>query len=127
MDYGKKIERHMPVCLECGDRIRYGRVDKKFCCDDCRSRYYNAAAKSGRMFRRRVFRILARNYEVLENLLKAGVDSIDMIDIAAMGFSPAFVTSYTRSGKHDEYGCFDIKYIMTRTRVYSISKIQNFD
>lgn len=117
----------MPTCLECGDRIRYGRIDKKFCCDDCRVRYYNAAAKIGRSFRRRVFSILTRNYEVLETLLKAGVDSIDIIDLAAMGFSPDFVTSHTRSGKHNEYGCFDIKYIMTRTRVYSISKIQNFD
>ncbi len=127
MEYEKKIERHMPVCLECGDRIRYGRVDKKFCCDDCRARYYNAAARSGRSFRRRVFNILTRNHEVLEGLLKADVDSIDMIDLASMGFSPAFVTSHTKSGKHDEYTCFDIKYRMTRTRVYSISKIQNFD
>ncbi len=127
MEYEKKYERHMPTCLECGDRIRYGRIDKKFCCDDCRVRYFNAAAKTGRAFRRRVFAILVRNHEVLESLLKAGVDSIDIIDLAAMGFSPTFVTSHTRSGKHNEYGCFDIKYIMTRTRVYSISKIQNFD
>lgn len=127
MGYEKKGGRHMPVCLECGDRIRYGRTDKKFCCDDCRTRHYNAAARSGRAFRRRVFRILVKNYEVLEGLIKAGVESIDIIDLAAMGFSPTFVTSYSKAGKHNEYGCFDIKYIMTRTRVYSIMKIQNFD
>lgn len=127
MVYEKKGERHMLVCLECGDRIRYGRTDKKFCCDDCRMRHYNAAARSSRAFRRRVFSVLSRNHRVLETLLKAGVDSVDLIDLAAMGFSPTFVTSHTKTGKHNEYGCFDIKYIMTRTRIYSIMKIQNFD
>lgn len=126
MDY-KKYERHMPVCLECGDRIRYGRIDKKYCCDDCRTRHHNAMAKKSRSFRRRVMKILLRNYDVLDGLIRSGIESIDLLDITAMGFAPGFVTSCSRSGKHDLYSCFDIKYIMTRTRVYSIMKIQNFD
>ena len=123
----KKFERHIPVCLECGDKIRYGRTDKKFCCDECRSRHNNALAKNGRAFRRRMLSILYKNYEVLEAMIKADVDSVDMIDLIAMGFTPSVVTSYRRNGRHDEFSCFDIKFIMTRTRVYSISKIQNFD
>lgn len=126
MDY-KKYERHMPVCLECGDRIRYGRSDKKYCCDDCRVRHHNAMAMRSRSFRRRVMKILIRNYDLLDGLIRSDVDSIALLDITAMGFAPGFVTSYSKSGKHDLYGCFDIKYIMTRTRVYSIMKIQNFD
>jgi predicted RNA-binding Zn-ribbon protein involved in translation (DUF1610 family) len=126
MDY-KRQERHIPVCLECGDKIRYGRTDKKFCCDECKTRHYNALARTGRAFRRRVLGVLDRNYSVLEGLMRAGVESVDLMDVMSMGFSPLFCTSCSKSGRHDEYGCFDIKYIMTRTRIYSISKIQNFD
>lgn len=42
-----------------------------------------------------------------------------------MGFVPGMVTSYQRVGKHDEFCCFDIKFIMTKMRIYSISKLEN--
>lgn len=125
MDYGKKKLRTASTCLECGDRIRYGRSDKRFCCEDCRNKYNNALAKSGRMTRRKVLSHLSKNYDILENLLKSGVESVDMMDLVAMGFAPAFVTSFKKLRSRYEFGCFDIKYIMTADRIYSISKIQN--
>ena len=126
MDY-KKYERHMPVCLECGDRIKYGRTDKKFCCDECRNKNFYERERQGRVFRRRILKTLSRNYEILEGLLRADVETAEMISILAMGFSPSIMTSCRKCGRHYECGCFDIRYIMTDTRIYSISKIQNFD
>ena len=123
----KKHERHIPVCLECGDRIRYGRADKKFCCDECKTKNYNERAKRGRIFKRRVMNALLRNHEILENLIRADVDTIDLLSLTSMGFAPSLMTSFRKCGKHDECSCFDIKYIMTGTRIYSISKIENFD
>ena len=125
MNYGKNIERHIPKCLECGDKIRYGRTDKKFCCNECKIRHYNNLAKGSRTFRRKVLAMLSGNYEVLNEVLRSGSSSIDLMDAVAMGFAPGAMTSFRKSGKHDEFGCFDIRYIMTRTRIYSISKIQN--
>ncbi len=125
MNYGKNIERHMPKCLQCGDKIRYGRTDKKFCCDECKNRHYNNLAKGSRTFRRKVLAMLSGNYDVLNEVLRSGASSIDLMDAVAMGFAPGVMTSCRKSGKHDEFGCFDIRYIMTRTRIYSISKIQN--
>lgn len=119
----KKYERRIPTCLECGNKISYGRSDKKFCCEDCRTRHFYSREKSGRVIRRRILRQLSRNYEILEDLVRSDVESIDLIDLMGRGFIPTYVTSYRKNGKHDEYGCFDIKFIMTRTRVYSISKI----
>jgi len=69
--------------------------------------------------------LLSSNYDLLNELVKSGVDSVDLIDLVTMGFSPSVMTSFHRVGKHDEFCCFDIKYIMTRTRLYAISKIQN--
>ena len=124
MEY-KISSRKTPVCLECGDRIRYGRTDKKFCCDECRNRHYNEQTKVGRAFRRKVLSQLMANYSLLDTLFRAGTTSMELIDAVTMGFVPGIVTSYRRVGKHDEFCCFDIKYIMTRTRIYSISKLEN--
>lgn len=123
----KKYERHLPVCLECGDQIRYGRTDKKFCCDECRTRNYNERARKSRTFKRRILNALTRNYEILDNLMKSDIDSADLITLTSMGFVPSLMTSFRKSGKHDECSCFDIRYIKTVTRIYSISKIENFD
>lgn len=125
MDYVKKTERHMPKCLECGDQIRYGRTDKKFCCDECKNRHYNNMARTSRTFKRKVLSMLSRNYDVLNELMRSGAVSVDMIDAVSMGFVPGIMTSCRKSGRHDEFGCFDIRYMMTRSRIYSITKIQN--
>ena len=125
MAYDKKITRHLPKCLHCGQQIRYGRTDKKFCCNDCRNRHNNELSKAGRAFRRKVLSQLMANYQVLDNLFRAGVESVEIIDAIMMGFVPGMITSYRRVGKHDEYCCFDIKYIMTNKRIYSISKLEN--
>lgn len=125
MDYVNKMERRTSTCLECGDQIRYGRTDKKFCCDDCRNRHYNNLAKGSRTYRRKVLAMLSRNYDVLNEILRSGANSVDLLDAVTMGFVPGIMTSCRKSGRHDEFCCFDIRYIMTRTRIYSISKIQN--
>jgi Na+-transporting NADH:ubiquinone oxidoreductase subunit NqrB len=121
----KKYIRKMPVCLECGNQIRYGRTDKKFCCDDCKTRHHNSRAKAARSFKSKVLALINRNYEILDALVKDGVDSVELMDLMTMGFVPGMMTSYRRSGKHDVFTCYDIKYIMTSTRVYSIMKIHN--
>mgnify|MGYP006784851495 FL=1 len=120
-NYGRRITR----CLECGDRILYGRTDKKFCCESCRQKHFYSTAKETRIFKRKVLAILSRNHEILENLIREGKDSADLMELVLIGFVPWVITSYRRSGKHDEYNCFNIKYIMTRTRIYSIVKIRN--
>ena len=124
MEYKKWI-RNIPTCLECGDKIKYGRTDKKFCCDDCRNRHYNTKLKEGRAYRRKVLSLLQKNYDLLEDLLKSGVDSAEFADLVTLGFTPDAVTFYHRSRRHDDFACFDIKYKMSESRIYSISKIQN--
>ena len=124
MEY-KKCIRKMSVCLECGNRIRYGRTDKKFCCEDCKTRHHNSQARAARSFKNKVISIINRNYEILDALFKDGTDSVELVDLLTMGFVPGIVTSYRRSGRHDVFTCYDIKYIMTGTRIYSIMKINN--
>ena len=125
MDYVKK-EKKMPVCLECGDKIGYGRSDKKFCCEDCKNRYYNGLSKGSRKFKRKVMVRLTKNYQILEQIIKSGESSVELTDLVSFGFTPDTVTGFHKNRfKSDEYWCFDIKYRMTDSRVYSISKLQN--
>lgn len=125
MTYDKKTTRHLPKCLHCGQQIRYGRTDKKFCCDECKNRHHNEQAKSGKAYQRKVMSQLMSNYQILDSLFRAGITSVELIAAVTMGFAPGVMTSYRRVGKHDEYCCFDIKYIMTKMRIYSISKLEN--
>lgn len=124
MGYSKEI-RQRARCLHCGDEIKYGRADKKFCCDDCRALHHNDALKESRAFRRRVLSRLAYNHDLLERLLDAGTESFSLLELASHGFTPDLMTSCRKVGKHMECSCFEIKYIMTASRIYSISKIQN--
>ena len=124
MKYVRRL-RMVPRCLHCGEKINYGRTDKRYCCDDCRVEHNNLMKRNGGIYRRRVLAQLASNYDILETVLRSGADAVMLADIVSMGFSTSAVTSYSQVGKHVEFGCFDIKYRMTSAKVYSIYKIQN--
>lgn len=119
------IEPKLTQCQECGSEIEYGRVDKKFCCSDCKNKYYNRIAKDNRAAKRRILSAIARNYDVLTQCIKCGVKSIDIVDAVAMGFVPGIVTSHHKRGNRDEYGCLDIKFNVSNSRLGGITKIEN--
>ena len=125
MDYPKKTTRNTPRCLECGDKISYGRTDKKFCCEECKNRHHNHKSRAERIIRRRTMSVLEKNYEILEGFAKAGTDTVMLSDALILGFNPVYVTSFSRVNHRDVYGCFDITYTMTASKLCSISKIQN--
>ena len=115
----------MPHCLECGDLIRYGRTDKRFCCEDCKSKYHNEQTKKGRAYKNKVNALIRRNYEILDSLVYEGCDSVDLGEMIMRGFTPAVMTSCHRSGRYHIYGCYDIKYRMTESKVCSVVKLKN--
>lgn len=123
MEYSKTVERRISVCLECGHKIKYGRSDKKFCCDTCRSKYNNSQVRAARAYKRRVMRALEGNYDILDRLHGSGITSMDLFELVNLGFVLDMVTSHRKVRHHDEYACFDIKYIMTPTRISGITKI----
>ena len=66
---------------------------------------------------------LSRNYEILDNLIRSDIEAVDLMELEGLGFSPGVITSHHKVNRHDEYTCFDIKYIMTPTRISGIKKI----
>ena len=123
MEYPMKAPRSTPRCLECGDKISYGRSDKKFCCEDCKNRHHNHKVRSSRSVKRRVVSALERNYDILEGVVKSGENAVSLSEVMALGFNPAYATSFRKVGHRQVYECFDIIYIMTASRLCAISKI----
>lgn len=110
------------LCLECGDALPYGRADKKFCSVKCKSRYNYVSVRVLENMKASVKRALNRNHDILEQLIEQGVASIDIPDLVQMGYKPDCITSYHKVRNHNEYRCYDIKYYMSESRVFGISK-----
>lgn len=75
--------------------------------------------------KRKVMSVLEKNYNILDQFVKEGVDAVWIPEAVALGFNPGYSTSYRKAGKREHYHCFDIRYVMTPNRLSSISKIQN--
>ncbi len=118
----EEIQEESLACLECGDKIEYGRNDRKFCCDSCKNRYNNRKARGSRIARTKVIAAIERNYAILEKLIRLGIQEIGLTELAYLGFDIMYVTSYCKHRRHDEYGCFDIHFTVMSERVVSISR-----
>ncbi len=102
----------------------YGRKDKKFCSDACRTRFHNHIHNSSRNIIRRTICTLNRNHDILENMLAAGCLSIDIDRLLAGGFRLEYITGLRKSrAGHTECRCFDIKYCITERKIFNIARI----
>ena len=78
-----------------------------------------------RAAKRKILAILEKNYEILDQLVRGGVDAAWISDVVSLGFNPGYSTFYRKTGRREYYHCFDISYVMTPNRIYCITKIQN--
>lgn len=124
MDY-RKQPAERPECLECGKEIQYGRTDKKFCSEDCKNKYHNQRHKYSRSIHLKVLNGIERNYAILCKLIRSHVSSIDIGDLIALGFRVEYSTGYRKYKGHDEYHCFEIKYYITRNRLFGLQKMES--
>lgn len=109
-------------CLECGDVLPYGRKDMRFCSASCKNRWHYQKNGSLKGLRMKTIGAIDRNYSILESLLESGVSSIDIPDLAQMGYNFDCITSYHKVRNHDEYRCYDIKYFMSGSRIFRLER-----
>ncbi|MCR5840581.1 MAG: hypothetical protein K6G86_00720 [Bacteroidales bacterium] len=121
MAYKKQFEEES-TCLECGKAF-YGRKDKHFCSLSCKNMWHNRKIRERRHLRMEVMAALARNYEILNALLKEERVSAELEELVKAGYDPAFVTGH-RKGlyRHDEYTCFDISFYRTSTKIFNVRR-----
>jgi hypothetical protein len=67
-----------------------------------------------------VLRRINLNHAILQRLYKMGVNTIDHIALAQLGFDARFVTSFCRVGRHEVFAIFDLQYEMTPSRLKNL-------
>ncbi|WP_316757632.1 hypothetical protein [Pedobacter aquatilis] len=107
------------VCEECGKTL-FGRVDKRFCADDCRNAFNRKKRQEEKAMDHEniplIIKTIKRNYEILRSYKpheqpESSYSAITLHKLVAQGFNPHFCTaaSLDGEGKLWKY-CFDIIY-----------------
>lgn len=109
-------------CLHCG-AVMYGRADKKFCDSKCKNAHHNEENERSRKYRKKVMEALEVNYSILEELLKCRQLSANAEKLALLGFNSNYSTYHRRRYARDEYGCYDIRYNKSDSRIFNIHKV----
>lgn len=120
MEY--KIEENVQRCLECGNTLEYGRKGRKFCDDSCKNAYHNKRNHDLRSLHARIMGAINRNYEVLDRLILLKISAMDIGDAVLMGFNPDYSTGHRKSRGHEEYRCYEIKYYLSSSRIFNITR-----
>lgn len=95
------------TCPECGDTI-YGRIDKKFCSDQCRNTYNNKTKGYSTSFVREVNGILRKNRKILLELNPKGKTKIHKTQLTKKGFDFNYHTNiYTTKTGNTYHFCYE--------------------
>ena len=97
-------------CLICSVPI-YGRIDKRFCSDNCRNRYHNGLKSTESMYLRRINYILRRNRRILLESFQDGNEIVSFSHLSNRGFDYNYITNYHVNDEgNTSYFCYDIGY-----------------
>lgn len=122
-DMAYRMDREGGHCLECGEKMGYGRTDRKFCCSACKNKYNNRRIRNERIVRLRTDSAIERNYRILSHLLEMNVCSAGIRELEAMGFKREYSTGFHQSRGHLKMCCYDIEYKVSENKIYGIGKI----
>lgn len=99
------------TCLECELPFK-GRVDKKFCSDQCRIAYNNRLNSDGNNYVRNVNNILRKNRRILLDLNPDGKSRVSREKMRSKGFDFNYYTStYTTKEGAQYFYCYEQGYL----------------
>lgn len=98
-------------CLECGTEIN-GRIDKKFCDDQCRNTFNNRLKRDQNNYIRNVNNTLRKNRRILAELNPNGKSKAKREEMLLKGFNFNYFTNvYITKDKRTYYYCYDYAYL----------------
>ncbi|HBH49182.1 MAG TPA: hypothetical protein DDX98_11105 [Bacteroidales bacterium] len=108
------------LCPECGDPIT-GRIDKKFCSDQCRNSYNNKSKGYSTSYVRKVNGILRKNRQILEALNPNGKTKVHQNQLLKKGFDFNFHTHiYTTKSGNIYHFCYEHGYLALEDKYYAL-------
>lgn len=98
-------------CLECNEVIK-GRVDKKFCSDQCRNSFNNSQNGLSNNYIRNINNVLRKNRRILLQLTPNDKSKVSRNKLSEKGFKFNFYTNtYTTQKGVTYYFCYDYGYL----------------
>src|SRR5690606_29509594 len=113
-------------CAECG-RAMSGRIDKRFCSDQCRSCYHNRLNSDATNYIRNINLSLRKNRRILAELNPDGKAKVSRERLLAKGFDFRYCTSTykTKEGSLYTY-CYEHGYLSLENGFYLLVKKKEF-
>ena len=112
----------MNKCLECKSEL-FGRVDKKYCSDQCRNAFNNREKRSDNNYIRNVNNALRKNHRILQGLLKEDKTAVKKEKLMTLGFNFNYHTSlYQTKDNRVYFYSYDVGIINTNDDWYTILK-----
>jgi len=113
-------------CLECGTRL-LGRIDKKFCNDQCRSVYNNRENRISGDYFRKVNTILRKNRKILEKLMVGEKSKTTKEKLLINGFNFYYYTNIysTQQGKN-YYFVYELGYLELDNEEYALVRKKDY-
>ncbi len=111
------------LCLECGEAIK-GRVDKKFCDDQCRSVFNNKVNSDSTNDIRNINNILRKNRRILDEIISPeGKTKISRDKLTDKGFNFKYHTHTHTTLKGAVYKiCYDYGILLIENDFYMVVK-----
>ncbi len=108
------------TCPVCGDEFT-GRIDKKFCSDQCRNEYNNRQNQDTNNYIRRINHTLRKNRRILQELNPEGKTKITKRKLLDKGFDFNYFTNIyrTRTG-NTYYFCYEQGYLPLEDDFYAL-------
>lgn len=122
------INRKRNECLYCGETVK-GRIDKKFCDDNCRNSHNNNINRDANNFMRRINRILRKNRRLLKEMNPNGKSKTTREKLLSAGFNFSYYTNTykTKAGKV-YYFVYDQGYLQIDANTYAlVEKLEYVD
>lgn len=99
------------TCLECGEPV-YGRIDKKFCSDQCRNAYNNRKNSDDVSYVQNINRTLRKNRRILKELNPDGKAKVNKTSLTNKGFNfKHFTHIYKNKEGRIYYFCYEYGYL----------------
>lgn len=112
-------------CLNCGESIK-GRIDKKFCDDQCRTQYNNRINSSSSALVKNINSILKKNRKILEELLALTTDGKSKVPSKKLhdkGYNFNYQThTYTTKTGSVYFFCYEYGYLPLENDFYMVVK-----
>ncbi|MEZ4937388.1 MAG: hypothetical protein R2799_07320 [Crocinitomicaceae bacterium] len=114
-------------CLVC-DKFFVGRIDKKYCSDQCRNVYNNKINSNLLKEIRKTNKRLRVNREILKKYNQLGVKNVSLFSLISDGFVLTYFTNmYKDSSGNEVYFCYDLGYQFAENETLRIFEKKVFE